>query len=122
MKIYDPENRMTAFGTLMSAGYRADNLRAWKQNSVGARTYFYYVGGTPLFETDATGAVTATNVFSPDGLTARKQGGSWIYYTFDQQGNVAQRLKAFSNVKMKVAGATGLEPAACGVGDRCSTN
>ena len=80
----------------MTAGYRADNLRAWKQTAAG-RTYYYYDGGVPVLETDATGTVTAQNVFAPDGLVARYQGG-WIYYTFDQQGNVTQRLDASGTV------------------------
>jgi RHS repeat-associated protein len=42
--------------------------------------------------------VTAVNVFAPDGLVARQQGGAWTQYTFDQQGNVAQRLDAGQNV------------------------
>ena len=80
----------------MTAGYRADNLRAWKQTAAG-RTYYYYDGGVPVLETDATGTVTAQNVFASDGLVARYQGG-WIYYTFDQQGNVTQRLDASGTV------------------------
>jgi RHS repeat-associated protein len=89
---YDAANRLTSYKGV-TFGYREDNLRAWKQNAV-SKTYYYYDGGTPIFETDATGTLTATNVFAPDGLVARQQGGSWIYYAFDQQGNVAQRLDA----------------------------
>lgn len=33
-------------------------------------------------------------MFAPDGLFARKQGGAWIYYAFDLQGNVSQRFGA----------------------------
>ncbi len=67
---YDQENRITAIGTLMTAGYRADNLRAWKQTAAG-RTYYYYDGSVPILETDNTGTATAQNVFAPDGLVAR---------------------------------------------------
>jgi len=88
---------MTAYGATWSVTYRGDNLRASKTVS-GTTTYFYYDGGVPLYETDATGTITAINVFAPDGLVARKQGGSWIYYTFDQQGNVSQRLDSSGTI------------------------
>ena len=94
---YDPEARATQLGSL-AAGYRADGLRAWKQNSGGARTYFYYDRGEPVFETDASGNVTATNVFAPDGLVARQSGGTWTQYAFDPEGSVAQRLDGSGNV------------------------
>ncbi len=81
----------------MTAGYRADNLRAWKQTAAG-RTYYYYDDGVPILETDNTGTATAQNVFAPDGLVARYQGSTWIYYTFDQQGNVSQRLDVSGTV------------------------
>ncbi|MGI8922788.1 MAG: RHS repeat-associated core domain-containing protein [Fimbriimonadales bacterium] len=97
MCAFDPENRMTSFGAAMSAGYRGDGLRAWKQ--VGAnRTYFLYDGIVPVIEMNASGTVTATNVFGDDGLVARQSGGSWTHYAFDQQGNVAQRLSASQSV------------------------
>lgn len=38
-------------------------------------------------------------MFAPDGLVARKEGSTWTYYTFDQQGNVAQRLNASEAVQ-----------------------
>jgi len=48
----------------------------------------------PVVELNAAGAVQATNVLAPDGLVARQQSGTWTQYTFDQQGNVAQRLNS----------------------------
>jgi RHS repeat-associated protein len=94
---FDPANRLTSFGSSFSYAYRPDNLRAWKQ--VGSsRTYFLYDGSRPIAELNSSGAVTATNVFAPDGLVARKQAGSWIYYQFDLQGNVAQRLDGSGNI------------------------
>jgi len=94
---FDPAKRLTSFGSSFSYGYRPDNLRAWKQ--VGSsRTYFLYDGSQPVAELNSSGTVTATNVFAPDGLVARKQAGSWIYYQFDLQGNVAQRLDGSGNI------------------------
>ena len=31
-------------------------------------------------------------MYAPDGLVARRKSSAWTFYTFDQQGNVAQRL------------------------------
>lgn len=36
---FDPDNQLTAYGTILTAGYTGDGLRAWKQTSAG-RTYF----------------------------------------------------------------------------------
>ena len=94
---YDPEARATGIGSL-TAGYRADGLRAWKQVGSGARTYFYYDRGEPVLETDASGNVTATNVFAPDGLVARGTASGWTQYAFDPEGSVAQRLTGNGNV------------------------
>ena len=94
---YDPEARATQIGPSLSAGYRADGLRAWKSVG-GARTYLYYDRGEPVAELDASGSVTATNVFAPDGLVARGTASGWTQYAFDPEGNVAQRLDAGGNV------------------------
>lgn len=88
---WDPENHLTGFGASWTAGYRADGLRAWKSTG-GTTTYFLYDMGEPVIEMNSSGTITAVNVFAPDGLVARQQAGSWIQYTFDPQGNVAQRL------------------------------
>ena len=88
---YDPENRMTSFGSAMSATYRADNLRASKTNSSGTTLFYYDIDGEPVVETGSTGTVTAINVYASDGLVGRQSGGTWTYYGFDQQGNVALR-------------------------------
>lgn len=60
---FDVENRLTAYGA-HGYGYRSDGLRAWKQPSGSAKTYFLYDGGNPILEMDATGAVTAINDFA----------------------------------------------------------
>jgi len=88
---FDPQNRLTTYGAVFSADYRADGLRAWTQNSSG-KTYYIYDGVAPLYEIDGTGAITAINVYAPDGLVARKKGSTWSQYLFDQQGSVCQTL------------------------------
>jgi hypothetical protein len=88
---WDPENRLTAYGATLTAGYTPGGLRAWKQTAAG-RTYFLYDGAVPVVEMDATGAVTATNTFGAGGLLSRRSGGSSAFYTFDPQGSTAQRL------------------------------
>jgi RHS repeat-associated protein len=93
---FDPENEMTSYGVAVTAGYRGDRLRAWKQTS-GGRTYFLYDGDVPVMELDGGGAVAATNTFGASGVVARRAGGVSIFYTFDQQGNVAQKLDASQN-------------------------
>jgi RHS repeat-associated protein len=90
---FDPYNQLTAYGSLLTAGYTGDGLRAWKQTSVG-RTYFLYDGATPVIEMNASGTVTATNSFGANGLLSRNSGGSSVFYQFDPQGSVAQRLNS----------------------------
>jgi RHS repeat-associated protein len=46
---------------------------------------------------NSSGSVTATNVFGGDGLVGRT-GAANVYYVFDQQGNVAQRLNSSQGV------------------------
>jgi RHS repeat-associated protein len=95
---YDPENRLTSIGATLTAGYRADGKRAWKQTAAG-RTYFLYDGDVLLCELDAAGAVTATNTWGTNGLVSRREGTVSDYYVFDPQGNVAQKLGAAGGVK-----------------------
>jgi RHS repeat-associated protein len=97
---FDEENHATQFGALMTAGYTADGLRAWKQNTAtGTRTYYLYDGTVPVVELDATGAVSATNTFGATGLVSRHPAsGSSIFYTFDERGNTVQRLDSSGNI------------------------
>lgn len=69
---FDPENRMTAYGTSLTAGYTGDGLRAWKQNSSGARTYFLYDGLVPILDMNTSGAITVTATFGPNGLVSHR--------------------------------------------------
>jgi RHS repeat-associated protein len=97
---YDAESRLKQFGGISAYGYRADGLRAWKENlTTESRTYFLYDGGNPVIEMDESGATTAVNDFGADGLTARRNSnGVWTYYVFDNQGSVAQRLNAAGGI------------------------
>jgi RHS repeat-associated protein len=90
---FDPENRLTAYGSAMTAGYTGDGLRAWKQSAAGT-TYFLYDGILPVCELDSNGNVVATNTFGANGLLSRLSSTSSVYYTFDPQGNVVQRLSS----------------------------
>lgn len=75
---------------MLTAGYNGDGLRAWKQNS-GGRTYFLYDGINPVNELDASGNLAATNTFGAGGLASRRAGTSSVFYSFDSEGNLAQR-------------------------------
>lgn len=116
---FDPENRMTAYGSVSSATYRADGLRASKTVS-STTTYFVYDGSEPIIEMNSSGTVTALNVFAPDGLVAR-QASSTIEYVFDQQGSVAERTDTSGTVlnatqysswggEMSISGSTQSDP------------
>jgi RHS repeat-associated protein len=94
---FDPENHLTALGTTLTAGYRGDGLRAWKQVSSGT-TYFLYDGTNPIIELNASGAVVATNSFCPHGLVSRRVNSVSVLYAFDSEGNVAERTDASANV------------------------
>ena len=54
----------------MTAGYREDGLRAWKEVA-GKRTYFLYSGTTLLAELSANGTVDAYDTWSDFGLIGR---------------------------------------------------
>lgn len=95
--VYDVENRLTSVGTALTAGYTGDDLRAWKQGSSG-RTYFLYHNADPIVEMDGAGNVTAVNSFGENGLLSRHTASGSVFYTFDPQGNVAQRLDSGGNV------------------------
>jgi len=94
---FDAENRLTSHGTTLTAGYRGDGLRAWKQTTAG-RTYFVYDGISPVVELNATGAVVATNTFGARGLISRRANAQSTFYTFDAQGSISQRLNAAGGV------------------------
>ncbi len=94
---FDPENRLTSYGMVLTAGYDGDGLRAWKNTAAG-KTYFVYDGDAPVLELDESGNVTAFNVWGANGLLSRRTGTTSVYYTFDPQGSVVQRLDANQNI------------------------
>jgi len=90
---FDPENRLTSYGTAQTDGYSADGLRAWKQTGGSTtRTYFLYDGSQAVCEYDSTGALTASNVFGADGLISRRTAGASVFYNYDDRGNAIQSL------------------------------
>ncbi|MCA1568612.1 MAG: RHS repeat-associated core domain-containing protein [Acidobacteria bacterium] len=78
----------------------AHRLVSEQRARLAGRTYFLYDGTTPVVEMEASGALTATNTFGAHGLVSRYRNGfgSRIFYTFDAQGSVAQRLDLYGNV------------------------
>jgi RHS repeat-associated protein len=95
---YDLENDMTSYGDSMTARYNGDQLRAWKQDGSGSRTYFVYDGAFPLYEIDSSGTIIAVNTRGANGLLSRTTSGSSVFYTFDLQGNVIQRLDSSGSI------------------------
>ena len=81
----------------MSAGYRSDGLREYKQTG-STRTYYLYSGGVPVCELNADGSVKATNTFGANGLVSRTDSSGSKYYTFDPNGNVTQIVDNSGNV------------------------
>ena len=77
----------------MTAGYRADGMRAWKDSGAG-KQYYLYDGETLLAEMNAAGALTGVNLWGPDGLACH---GS-TFYLYDPLGNVVHRLDTSGNV------------------------
>jgi hypothetical protein len=57
---YTPEGQATAIGSLLTADYTAEGLRAWKEDgATSTRTYFLYDGTTPVVELNASGSSAA---------------------------------------------------------------
>jgi hypothetical protein len=56
------------------------------------KTFFLYDGAVPVAEFDASGNLVASNTFGANGLISRRSGSTTVYYTFDPQGSVTQRL------------------------------
>src|SRR5579884_125024 len=94
---FDEENRLTGVGSAFTVDYRGDDLRAWKQGIAG-KVYFLYDGSFPVCELDTSGNVQAVNTFANNRLISRRTSTGNIFYTFDPQGNVAQKLDGSGNV------------------------
>ena len=78
-------------------GYDGDGLRAWKQG-ISGKTYFLYEDANPVCELDGSGNVLAVNTWGADGLVSRYTSSGSVFYTFDNWGNVAQRLNSSQSV------------------------
>ncbi|MCC7492662.1 MAG: RHS repeat protein, partial [Fimbriimonadaceae bacterium] len=89
---WDVENRMTAHGTALTAAYRGDGLRAWKEGST--RTYFLYDGINVVCELDAVGDLLAASTFGAAGLLSRGA----VQYQFDPLGDAVHLLDAAGDV------------------------
>ncbi len=90
---FDPENRMTSDSTgSQTDGYDGDGLRTWKQTSNG-KLYFLYDGSQPVVEEYSNGNIGALNTFGADGLVSSRR-PKLTLYTFDDRGNVCQRVQA----------------------------
>jgi len=100
---FDPEQRLTGYnGTAQTDGYDGNGLRTEKQTSAG-KTYFLYDGSDPVGEYSSSGQAMAYNTFDADGLVLRYVNGSstgyFIFYTFDERGDVAQRTDSTGAVQ-----------------------
>ena len=90
---FDAESRMTGYGSILTAGYRGDNLRAWK-NTASGKTYFIYDRDTPVLELNGTGATIAVTTSGPTGVLARTTAARTLLYTSDYLGDASQQLDA----------------------------
>ena len=87
---FSPENQMLSYGSALTAEYRGDNMRAWKEDSDGNRTYYLYDGITVIAEMDSDGEITALMTTLGCEVLARNE----TYYQSNIEGDVAHRLNA----------------------------
>ena len=87
---------MTSYGSVLTAGYTGDGLRAWKQNSSG-RIYFLY-DGIVAVESELQRHPYRHKHFGASGLVSRREGSTSMFYSFDSEGNVSQRSDASGTV------------------------
>ena len=102
---FDPEDRL-AYDDSEMFGYDGDGLRVWAYMPIIDRMlYTLFDGDTPVIEEDASGHVVAANGFGADGWRMRYNNNFWsvplsgyleatpisVSYTYDPQGNLAQR-------------------------------
>ena len=103
---YDSQQRLTAVTqsvngaaatAVLKCGYRADGLRAWKENAQG-RTYFLYDGSMLVGEFDSMGTMQASQTWGAEGLayrrTASGASAGTRFYSWDVRGNVAATTDA----------------------------
>jgi len=107
---YDSQQRLTqvtqsvngaAATAVLKCGYRADGLRAWKENAQG-RTYFLYDGDALVGEFDSTGTMQVSQTWGAEGLAYRRTASGTSagtrFYSWDTRGNVAATTDASGNV------------------------
>jgi|SRR5581483_4914194 len=95
----------------MTARYRDDGLRAWKQNNQGGRTYFFYDGDTVIYEiktSPSAATVSRSYGYGANGLVQRFYpdapiGSQYLLFTFDPWGNLVQRHRQQDTVPADTA-------------------
>jgi RHS repeat-associated protein len=98
---FDVENRLTAYGSALTNGYRGDGLRAWKQPGGGAKTYFLYDGTDVVCELDSSGNLAAHSTFGASGLVSRRAGSTTTWYAHDAHGSVSLTLDSAGDAVSK---------------------
>ena len=111
---FDPENRLTSLTFTAKTGgtssylfaYDGDGHQVYKQASGAPQSYYKLYDGDTLvglyLHNDNTIPqlfLTSTMTFGADGLvSAHNASGTATFYTFDERGNVAQRVNASGTV------------------------
>jgi RHS repeat-associated protein len=96
MKSFEQMNANGTGGALLSSSvYRGDGKRAWKQNTSGSRTYFFYDGDTLIGTSGDAANSSSLLLWGADGLigTQTKNASNVVssnYFLYDAQGNLAQ--------------------------------
>ena len=93
---FDPEDRLTAFGSAQTDRYDGDGHRAAK--NIGSTYYYLYDGDQVLATGQPTGALGGLNTWGADGLVSTRSATYSVYDTFDERGGLAQRLSAAGGV------------------------
>lgn len=96
---FDPENRLTQFGSAVVNAYNGDGLRAKKTfNNGGAYNWFLYDGDQPVCEVDSSGNVSALNTWGANGLVSRRTNSTTLLYSFDPSGSGSLLTDGNANV------------------------
>jgi hypothetical protein len=77
-------SRLTQAGTFFTAGYRPDDLRAWKRStSSGNTTYYLYDGSLLLHEIDSSGHLVSSYGWGAAGLVEKAANSTRYAYSFN---------------------------------------
>ncbi len=91
---YDYENRVLQGGSVLTADYRPDGKRAWKQpGDPSTRTYFIYDGERVIFEFNPTNGYYQAYAYGANGLACSERQDRHLMYAFDPAGNLVHRLR-----------------------------